>query len=222
MKNTDKSDGFCIYIHGMGRGAQLSEDRGRPITLSEFEATVALHHSRLLALAQSIVGRPEEAEEVVQSSLVRVWQRVAAGEVRELQHYLFHAVRLNALQHRARRKKHASLTDLDLPAPERAEDTAALMALEPDALEAAVAELPDRQRTVIRLKYYVGLTFREIGENLRISSHTAASACRYALKALRRRLKPGLQREEFEREFEGDSAGRRLTPRQDLKPGESE
>lgn len=165
-------------------------ESGSRITLQEFEACVATNHNQLLALAASIVGGADEAEEVVQASLLKVWKRAAAGEIRELQHYLFHAVRLNALQHRARRKSHASIEELDLAAKEPdGQSIAEMMELPPSALEEAVASLSDRQQAVIRMKYYVGLSFREIGETLRISSHTAASACRYALEGLRKRLK---------------------------------
>ena len=59
----------------------------------------------------------------------------------------------------------------------------------PDELERALAGLPPTQQAVLRMKYYVGLTFREIGEALSISANTAASRCRYALATLRRTLR---------------------------------
>ncbi|MGH7145126.1 MAG: RNA polymerase sigma factor [Planctomycetota bacterium] len=200
MSETSESSGKAAQAAGTGRPGErerpaldpLHANVGEPIQLQEFEACVALNRNDLLALARSIVGATDEAEEVVQSSLLRVWQRAAAGEVRELRNYLFHAVRLNALQYRARRRRHASLDEMDLPAPEApAPSMAELMELPPEALEQAIDDLPERQVAVIRMKYYVGLSFREIGETLRISSHTAASACRYALRSLRRRLKDG-------------------------------
>ena len=64
-------------------------------------------------------------------------------------------------------------------------------------LERAVASLPPAQ-VVIRLRFYLGLSFREIGNNLSISTNTAASRTRYALAGLRRRL--GTPRLESNRE----------------------
>ena len=55
-------------------------------------------------------------------------------------------------------------------------------------LERAIASLPPAQQVVIRLRFYLGLSFREIGRNLSISTNTAASRTRYALAGLRRRL----------------------------------
>jgi RNA polymerase sigma factor (sigma-70 family) len=66
-------------------------------------------------------------------------------------------------------------------------------------LERAVASLPPAQQVVIRLRFYLGLSFREIGANLSISTNTAASRARYALAGLRRRLgapHPGATRED--------------------------
>jgi len=44
------------------------------------------------------------------------------------------------------------------------------------------------QQAVIRMKYYAGLTFREIADVLAVSQNTAASRCRYGLAALRHAL----------------------------------
>jgi RNA polymerase sigma-70 factor (ECF subfamily) len=57
--------------------------------------------------------------------------------------------------------------------------------LDPVQLEQALGSLPESQQTVIRMKYYMGLSFREIGEALQISLNTAGSRCRYALETLR-------------------------------------
>lgn len=38
------------------------------------------------------------------------------------------------------------------------------------------------------MKYYFGMTFGQIGVSLSISSHTAASRCRYAIAKLKRLL----------------------------------
>ena len=60
--------------------------------------------------------------------------------------------------------------------------------VEPFELERAVADLPVSQQAVIRLRFYLGLSFREIGTALSISANTAASRSRYAIRALRQRL----------------------------------
>ena len=55
---------------------------------------------------------------------------------------------------------------------------------------AAMATLPDKQRTAVQLKLWDGLTFEEIAEAQGIPLNTAASRCRYALEKLRTLLRP--------------------------------
>ncbi|HTB85252.1 MAG TPA: RNA polymerase sigma factor [Candidatus Sulfotelmatobacter sp.] len=59
-----------------------------------------------------------------------------------------------------------------------------------DELAAALAELPEEQRTVAQLKLWGGLTFEEIAAALEIPPNTAASRYRYALDKMRGRLRP--------------------------------
>jgi RNA polymerase sigma-70 factor (ECF subfamily) len=94
---------------------------------------------------------------------------------------------MNALKRRARRRRLVSLDGLkELPAnPDEPESDE----LDPSVLEDALLGLPPTQQVVIRMKYYLGLSFREIGEALAISQNTAASRCRYGLETLRNALR---------------------------------
>jgi RNA polymerase sigma-70 factor (ECF subfamily) len=56
-------------------------------------------------------------------------------------------------------------------------------------LEGALNRLPEEQRQVLRLRYQMDLSFKEIGTALQISLNTAASRTRYALETLRKILK---------------------------------
>jgi RNA polymerase sigma-70 factor, ECF subfamily len=58
-------------------------------------------------------------------------------------------------------------------------------------LVAGLAELPEKQRSVIVLKFYRDKTLREIGELLGISENTAASCFRYGIEKLRRVMVDG-------------------------------
>jgi RNA polymerase sigma factor (sigma-70 family) len=63
-------------------------------------------------------------------------------------------------------------------------------------LAAGLAELPEKQRSVLVLKFYRDKTFREIGLLLGISENTAASCFRYGIEKLRQALMEG-QNERF-------------------------
>jgi len=77
-------------------------------------------------------------------------------------------------------EKSESAEPLLLSGPERDERRA--------VIEAALARLPEEQRTVLVLKVWAGLTFPQIGAALDIPANTAASRHRYALLRLRELL----------------------------------
>ncbi len=144
------------------------------------------HRSALVAQARRVLGDADQAEDVVQETLAALWRRLAAEPIDDLPRYAARAVRLNALRHRARWRAWQPL-ELDVPAP--ASDRAAPPPVTPAELERALRRLPPAQQAVVRMRFYAGLSFRQIGQVLRISLNTAASRCRYGLENLRRQLR---------------------------------
>ena len=150
---------------------------------------------RLVRIARRILDDRDEAEDVVQQTLLGAWRALREGEIRQPASYLARAVRWNAIKRRARRGRELPMEALPEAATNHDSAADRLDALE---LERAIALLPPAQQVVIRLRFYLGLSFREIGNNLSISTNTAASRTRYALAGLRRRL--GAPRLESNRE----------------------
>ncbi len=134
---------------------------------------------------------------MVQQTLLAVWERTRRGEVRNPGGYLARAVYWNALKRRARRRIETSLDGLPEP-PARIASPFPENRIDAFELELAIEQLPPAQQAVIRLRFYLGLTFREIGANLSISTNTAASRTRYALANLRTML--GLSRDPTQKE----------------------
>ncbi|MHB8417013.1 MAG: RNA polymerase sigma factor [Myxococcales bacterium] len=148
-------------------------------TKAAFEQWVARVRPELVRSAAALLRDEDEAENVVQATLLTLWESDSVADVRHLDGYARRAVWLNALRWRQRRRRLVSLDGrLDEPA-------AAGGGLSPWELEEALAGLPPAQQTVIRLRFYGGFTFQEIGRTLSISMNTAASRCRYGLNALR-------------------------------------
>jgi len=154
------------------------------------ESWIDAHRARLVRLAQSILHDPAEAEDVVQDTLLRAWRRSSVHDIKNWGAYVSRAVYWNALKRRARRRTDVpmeSVTPQSLVADEQGEEEQRLGPLE---LERAIAQLPLAQQTVVRLRYYVGMSFREVGQALSISASTAASRTRYALQRQRRSWLP--------------------------------
>lgn len=56
-------------------------------------------------------------------------------------------------------------------------------------IRALVEQLPDEQREVVRLRYFAGLSFKEIADQTGVSINTALGRMRYALINLRKLIK---------------------------------
>lgn len=58
-----------------------------------------------------------------------------------------------------------------------------------EEVRALIEELPDEQREVVRMRYYEGLSFKEIAEYTGVSINTALGRMRYALINMRQMIK---------------------------------
>ena len=152
-------------------------------SVNDFTRWLSGNRPKMVRMAAAIVRDRSAAEDIVQDTLIKVWDAHRKDKVRELSAYASRAVWINALKYRARRKHWLPLDHemlVDICAPEAVEP-----GLSPGELEEALSGLPPVQQSILRLRYYSGLSFREIGMKLGISINTAASRSRYALEKLR-------------------------------------
>ena len=156
--------------------------------LADLESWTRSHRRDLVGTAFAVLRDRDEAEDVVQETLLRVWRRAGSSPIRRGGAYLSRAVYWNALKHRARRREELPVSEADRPAqggPAAGNEEWTLSCWE---LERAIADLPLAQQAVIRLRFYLGLSLQEAGRALSIPANTVASRSRYALDRLRRRL----------------------------------
>jgi RNA polymerase sigma-70 factor (ECF subfamily) len=152
-----------------------------------FQTFIEVNRPLWMRLAMRILENREEAEDVVQETLAGLWEKRNSLEVVNPGAYVARSIWLNSLKRRTRRKIHLPLEDVAEPetaqGPETVDEMAAIHLTQ---LEGALKRLPQEQQKVLRMKYQLDLSFKEIGETLEISLHTAASRTRYALKTLRK------------------------------------
>lgn len=160
-------------------------DEHAPSSPTEFDSLLSAERPKLVRIASRILCDQHEAEDVVQSTVTIVWSQSERLAPRQLRAYLCRAVELNALKIRARKRMHRSIYDAEeVPAACESMDES-ISSIDPFELEMAIADLPLSQQTILRLKFYTGLSFRQISEQLKISQNTAASRCRYALAKMK-------------------------------------
>jgi RNA polymerase sigma-70 factor (ECF subfamily) len=155
-----------------------------------------LTSQRLVRLAVAITRNQHDAEDCVQTALVRVAREPGLlGSVACPWAYLLRMVRNEALRlGRRRRPTAGDLTDLvtfrRVDELEREETHREVWA--------ALRALPPEQAEVVVLKIWEEMTFAQIGQILDTSPNTAASRYQYAMVKLTRRLSP--QHREVHRE----------------------
>jgi RNA polymerase sigma-70 factor (ECF subfamily) len=139
----------------------------------------------LFRVALALLGSRPDAEDAVQEVFVGlVRARPALAEVKNLQAYLFTALRHAAAKIADSRPRASPADLLQIAAAEsRGLDTE-----QAARLERALRVLPAAQRELVALKVDAGLTFAEIAAVLGINANTAASRYRYALEKLRAAL----------------------------------
>ena len=150
----------------------------------------------LLGYLAAIHCSRTDAEDTLQEVFVMIARkRASVAAARLLKPYLFQMARNVALnrmkQNRRIRDRIGCISDWLVPAGPAGQDECRI-----DTLATELAELPEKQRSVLVLKFYRDKTLREIAAMLNISENTAASCFRYGIEKLRRVLMDG-QNERF-------------------------
>ncbi|MFI8325203.1 SigE family RNA polymerase sigma factor [Streptomyces sp. NPDC085529] len=156
-----------------------------PGTDADFAAFAVAAWPRLVRTARLLTGDFHEAEDLVQTTLAKVYGRWHKVPRDEIDLYVRRALVNNNLS-RLRRRRVAHLLVPVLPEPARHRDAGHAEHVEERAvLFEALADLSVRQRTVMVLRYWDDLTEQEIADVLQCSLGTVKTHARRGLAALR-------------------------------------
>jgi len=145
------------------------------------------HYRSLVRLASLLVDDLGTCEEIVQDAFVSVWRRgPALRDGDRLPAYLRSAVLNGARSH----LRHSQVARRHLqPVPDPTEGPEARpLAGDHDRVLAALRSLPDRQREVLALRYYLDLPEAEIAATLGISAGSVKTHAHRGLATLAERL----------------------------------
>jgi RNA polymerase sigma-70 factor (ECF subfamily) len=149
----------------------------------------------LLRFARAtLAASPAEAEEVVQEVLIRLWQQAATwqpdGRISTWAHRVTYRLCVDRL-----RRQHPSVdieaVEDDLPDPAQLAETRLMQVEDVRAVQAAVAALPDRQRSAIVLCHYQGLSQAEAAAVMGIGEAAYESLLARGRRRLRVRFADG-------------------------------
>lgn len=163
------------------------------------EALVRRHANPLLTFIRRMVGDYHRSEELFQDVFVAVWQKRRQYQgPRSFRAWLY-AIALNTCRAEFRRRRSA-------PAVVRDAEAAAAATVDHDAgggaliltehatlVLAALDALPPKQRAVVALRTWSGLSYGEIADALGRSEGAVRANMHHALRALRAYLEPRMR-----------------------------
>ena len=160
---------------------------------SAFEMIFRSYYQPLCRYAYSFLEDKEEAEEVVQSAFITIWEKRNGLDIQtSLKSYLYRMVRnacLNVIKHEKIKQQHVAH---ELAVTESSYESVSQKVYASE-LELKISEamktLPEQCRLVFQLSRFEELKYQEIADQLQISVKTVENHMGKALKIMREQLK---------------------------------
>ncbi|MBS0030574.1 RNA polymerase sigma factor [Chitinophaga sp. 22321] len=154
------------------------------------------YYNALCHYAESIIGEPGHAEDIVQDVFERLWQKPYAFEdLRHLKDFLYKATRNAALNFLkgAQHSKERQAKFLHEQEESTASEELQIIRMEVfRAIYHEISHLPEQCGKIVRMSYIDGLKNEQIAEILSISLQTVKNQKTRGMKLLRMRLSPAV------------------------------
>ena len=162
--------------------AMMNEDR------QTAERVYREYYPRILGYVRSKLSSPQEAEDVCSSAMLKIVRGLPTfdPEKSSLSTWIYTIVRNTLTDHYRSRRSHEELGE-DIPY-EGDDFEEILQEARLEELAAALEKLPQRERDVIILHYYSGISLREISEAIGMSYSNMKIIHRKALAGLKKHL----------------------------------
>jgi RNA polymerase sigma-70 factor (ECF subfamily) len=152
---------------------------------SQYNQCVEQYADRLFRFAFSSLRNREEAEDVVQESFTRVWEKVKTVDFAKAKSYLFTTARHAMIDQVRQRQRTSDIEEIaaladpkGIPCPDVN-----------DILHKVLATLPEAQRSALLLRDYEGYSYQEIGNITGMSEAQVKINIFRARTALKNRLR---------------------------------
>ena len=186
MIKTDLSDSCLISLYKKGNEEALS---------SLFER----HKSRIFTSVYFIVKNKYIAEDILQDVFIKTINIIKENRYNEQGKFLPWILRVAhnmAIDNFRKEKRNPKITLADgsdifncLKFSERTEENEELSKGSKKYLKRMILKLPEKQREVLVMRLYMKMSFNDIAEETNVSINTALGRMRYALLALRKKIK---------------------------------
>ena len=187
MIKTDLSDSCLISLYSKGNEEAMS-------------ILVDRHKSRIFTTIYLIVKDRYIAEDILQDVFIKTINIIKQKKYNEQGKFLPWILRIahnQAIDHFRKEKRNPKITLADgsdiFNCLKFSEDFSESENLSKDSkrfLKKTIENLPEKQKQVLIMRHYMDMSFQEIAEATNVSINTALGRMRYALIALRKKIKP--------------------------------
>jgi RNA polymerase sigma-70 factor (ECF subfamily) len=179
---------------------QTAFDRAKAGDADAWRTLVERHSRVLFRLAYRITASEEDAEDVVQESLLRAWKQIARYDGRAAFGTWLHRIAINCsldlVRTRRRRNEVAALEDqaedlwAHVPAGDPGPDRLALSGEVRERVASAFSQLSVSERTAFVLRHFEGMGIDDVSRVLGCQPNAAKHSVFRAVQKLRRALEP--------------------------------
>ncbi|MEI7836696.1 MAG: sigma-70 family RNA polymerase sigma factor [Planctomycetota bacterium] len=150
---------------------------------------VRRHQEKVLALAFRTLGDPEAARDVAQEAFVKVLRSARRYQPSaKFTTWLYRIVVNCCLDLMRRRRPTANIDDVAVPVAEASAPDRVILTETAQAVRLAIEALPERQRLVVVLHRFQGLSHREVAQVTGWSNSAVESLLTRAYATLRERM----------------------------------
>jgi RNA polymerase sigma-70 factor (ECF subfamily) len=179
-----------------GRGNEHSRDFVERLQAGDeraFEELVVEYRERVYRVAWRILRDDEDAEDAAQEAFIKVYRNIERFEGRSSLYTWIYRITVNIALNKLKRDKFRRMVPLgDMIRRDespRSDPARAAMGSEiANRIGEAVNTLPEKQKAVFTLKFYEGLSHREISEIVGCSEGTSKANYFHAIRKLRKLL----------------------------------
>jgi RNA polymerase sigma factor (sigma-70 family) len=162
-----------------------------------FASLFKLHYQSLFRFGSKFTPDSELLEDCIQELFIELWQAKSRSPVISVKAYLLKSLKYKLLRSFAQKGKFVPLPENGYPNFEWSHES--FLIAEQDDKEKkqrvleALGRLPSRQKEIIYLKYYQGLSYEEVSEIMNINYQVARNLLYQAIKSLKNILSLSLE-----------------------------
>ncbi|MFQ5575550.1 MAG: sigma-70 family RNA polymerase sigma factor [Anaerolineae bacterium] len=159
-----------------------------------FQKLVGLHQATVLGFLYHMGNEPDAAQDLAQETFIKAWLALDSYEHRgQLKSWLLKIAYHTTIDYWRQQRPSVTLDEVTLDDGRPGLESLALQADRAELVRRAIRALPERSRSVIILREYHQLSYREIAATLDIPIGTVMSRLNYARSLLKNALQPLLE-----------------------------